>query len=57
MLMHNVPEYAWPYRFIVYRTVDGDAYFWGAFDTLSEASRVAEEIHGYIEEARNVENA
>ena len=57
MLIHNVPNYAWSYRYIVYRTVDGAAYFWGAFYTLSEASRVAEEVHGYITEVENVENA
>ena len=56
MKIHNMPIYAWKYQYIVYRSIDGDAWFYGAFDSVNEASQVAAEVHGYIEVTKNVEN-
>lgn len=57
MKIHNMPIYAWKYQYIVYRSIDGDAWFYGAFDSVNEASQVAAEVHGYIEVTKNVETA
>ena len=57
MKIHNMPIYAWKYTYIVYRSIDGDAWFYGAFDSVNEASQAAAEVHGYIEVTKNVETA
>lgn len=53
--VYNLPDYAWENKFIVYRSVDGKAWFWGAYNEVSEAQKAADEIHGYIEEVRNID--
>lgn len=46
--VHNVPDYAYHHAFIVVSIVDNEYWFWGAFDTEKEASRVAKEIKGRV---------
>lgn len=48
MVIENMQDYALECRFIVYCVLDGKKYFWGACDTLSEASAIAHEVNGYI---------
>ena len=45
--IHNVKDYAVDHEIVVYRKVDGENYFWGAFDDLVEAGQAAGEIQGY----------
>ena len=44
----NVPEYAYQYRYITYRLIDGEAWFWGAYEDSNEALDAAREIGGYV---------
>lgn len=53
--INNLPDYAGLYDYVVYRSVNGEAWFYGAYNDLTKASQVAEEIHGYIVEVRNIE--
>lgn len=48
MVIENMQDYALECRFIVYRVLGSKKYFWGACDTLSEASVIAREVNGYI---------
>lgn len=45
--IHNVKDYAFDHEIVVYRKVDGENYFWGAFDNLVAAGQAAGEIQGY----------
>ena len=54
--IHNMPLHAYDYKFIIFRTVDGDAWYWGADNDLDRAARIAAEIGGswcYTEDAMN----
>lgn len=53
--INNLPEYAGLYDYVVYRSVNGEAWFWGAYNSVAEAQKAAEDIHGYITEVRNIE--
>ena len=55
MFIENMQDYALECRFIVYRVLDGKKYFWGACDTLSEASAIAHEVNGYICERSEID--
>ena len=46
--VENVGLYAKDKEFIVYRTVKGVHYFWGAWDELDKALDAAADIGGYI---------
>ena len=46
--INNVPQYAHEYRFIVYRVVDGERYFWGAWNDSGKAVTAAKEIGGEV---------
>ena len=48
MKIKNLPDYAEQHRFIVYRSVSGEAWFWGAYDDAGEACEAARDIDGYI---------
>lgn len=48
--IHNVPNYAYHYIYIVYREVEGENWFYGAYDNSAKAEAVAEEIGGFIYE-------
>lgn len=42
----NVPRYAADYRYIVARRVDGDLWFYGAWNDADKANEVALDIDG-----------
>ena len=46
MTVYNMPQYAYSRRYTVYRTVDGKAWFYGAWDDESRAAEVAAEVDG-----------
>ena len=46
--IENLPEYAYQYRYIVYRKVNGHIWFWGAYDDAGEACEVAKAVDGYV---------
>ena len=48
MTIQNVPEYAKNYKYIVVRRVDGELYFWGAWNDRNKANKVAIEISGEV---------
>lgn len=47
--INNVPGYALKYNYIVARFVDGELWFWGAWNDRQTAHHVAEEIGGVVE--------
>lgn len=46
--VHNVPQYAKTHDFWVVRLVDGELWFYGAWNDTKEAERVAREVHGLV---------
>jgi len=44
--VNNVPAYAMNYEYIVARECDDAMWFWGAYHTMKEADRVAQEVRG-----------
>ena len=44
----NLPEYANEYKYIVARQIDGDLWFWGAWNNMKKAINAAEEIGGKV---------
>lgn len=46
--IENLPKYACMYRYIVYRDVDDQHWFWGAYSDAGEACEVAKAIDGYV---------
>lgn len=48
MTIRNVAEYAQNYKYIVARRVDGELYFWGAWNDRNKANEVAIEIGGEV---------
>ena len=48
MMINNLPAYANNYNYLVVRRVDGELWFWGAWDDRNEANRVAIEIGGEV---------
>lgn len=46
----NVPDYAKDYDYIVARPVDGDLWFWGAWNDEAKAHEVAREVNGLVVE-------
>ena len=46
MKINNMPEYATHRKYIVARRVDGELWFWGAWDDRDRANEVALEIGG-----------
>lgn len=47
-MINNMPAYAVNYRFIVYRVVDGEKWFYGAYNDYMRAHEVAAMIDGYV---------
>lgn len=43
-IIKNYPAYANEYNYVVARWVEGDYWFWGAYDDYAEANRVAMEL-------------
>lgn len=48
MKMMNLPDYAEKYEFWIGREVDGDMWFYGAYETAGKALQVAREIGGEL---------
>lgn len=48
MNLMNMPEYANDYEFVVAREVDGDYWFWGAYENGFKADQIAHEIGGVV---------
>ena len=48
LTINNQPEYANHYEFIVVRVVDGEYWFWGAYDDGYKAGTVASAIAGVV---------
>ena len=46
MTINNMPTYAKDYDYIVVRRVDGQYWFWGAWNDRNRANEVALEIGG-----------
>lgn len=44
----NMPEYAKNHKYIVVREVEREFWFYGAYDAIDKAERIAEAIDGYI---------
>lgn len=44
MTVQNVPEYAKNYEYIVARHVDGEYWFWGAWNDRNKANTIAIEL-------------
>lgn len=44
----NLPEYAEKYKYIVARTVGGEAWFFGAYDDEEWANSVAAKVEGFV---------
>lgn len=46
--INNYPEYAKTAKYIVARWCDGEWWFWGAYNDLMQANRIAGEIGGIV---------
>lgn len=46
MRIRNLPEYAFAYKYVVYREVGGECWFYGAYNGADKAAVVAAEIGG-----------
>ena len=46
--INNLPNYASEYSMVVARYIDGEYWFWGAYNDGSKAEKVAFEIGGEI---------
>ena len=44
----NLPQYANEYQYIVASRIDGDLWFWGAWNDMKEAINAAEKIDGEV---------
>ena len=47
-MINNVPDYASEYKYIVARRVDGELWFYGAWNDHERANEVALEIGGEV---------
>lgn len=47
--VNNYPNYATQYKYIVTRLVEGEHWFWGAYNDYFKAEQVADEIGGYVQ--------
>lgn len=48
MMINNLPSYADEYAYIVVRRVNGELWFWGAWNDRREANEAAIEIGGIV---------
>ena len=55
MKINNLKDYAKNHKYIVYRVVDGEAWFWGAYDELKDASAAMLDIAGCVIETEKVD--
>lgn len=48
MTINNIPAYAAKHAYIVARKVNGEYWFYGAYDTFNRAMEVAWEVDGIV---------
>lgn len=48
IIIHNKPDYADDYEFVVARECDGEYWFWGAYENGFKADKAASEIGGVV---------
>jgi hypothetical protein len=53
--IHNVPEYAYKYKYIVHSIVNGEFWFYGAYNDIVKAMEAAAAIQGSGAEAGEFE--
>ena len=46
--INNLPKYAEDKKYIVAREIEGELWFWGAYDDLDKAVNAATEIRGQL---------
>lgn len=46
----NMQEYAWKYKYVVFRNASGSAWFYGAYDSLEDALDTARKVDGAVAE-------
>ena len=56
MRIRNLPEYALAYKYVVYREVGGECWFYGAYNSVMKAADVAAEVGGKVIETEEVHN-
>lgn len=56
MRIRNLPEYAFGYKYIVYRRVDGECWFYGAYNSILQSENVASDIGGFFVSVEEVYN-
>ena len=54
MRVENVPAYAYTDKYIVARECDNELWFWGSFEDLRTACKVAQEISGQVIETASL---
>lgn len=47
-MINNLPKNYTDYKYVVYREVDGEKWFWGMWDDFKLAQDAAKDIDGYI---------
>lgn len=47
-MINNLPNYSENYAYIVAREVDGEYWFWGAYNDRNKANEIAENIGGEV---------
>ena len=47
-MINNLPNYAKDYKFIVYTEVNGEKWFYGAYNDAQWAREVAAMVEGYV---------
>lgn len=57
MIINRMPSYAAEYKYIVYREVNGQNWFYGAYNDVTKAASVAAEIRGYVVERDDIDEA
>ena len=55
MKINNLPDYAKQHRFIVYRIIDGEKWFYGAYDDVSKVVQVCKDINGQAAELSDID--
>ena len=53
--IHNVPEYAYDYKYVVHSIVNGEFWFYGAYNDIVKAMEAAAAIQGSGAEAGEFE--
>ena len=57
MIVRNVSKYAYERKFITFRFVEGDAWYYGAWDDYEKAVDQAIEIGGHVIPIEEVQEA